>query len=82
MPGMEKQIDEAKNLLESPGSKEGACEWPLAPSGHQSGRLALSHHGRRATLDVHQPLVFTQQKDCKLWSEELTRQLGNATCPA
>lgn len=43
---------------------------------------SLSHHGRRATPDVHQPLVLTQQKDRKLWSEELAGQLGSATCLA
>lgn len=43
MPGIEKQSDEVKNLLESPGSREGACEWPLVPSGHPSIHLALCH---------------------------------------
>lgn len=81
MLGIEKQSDEVKNLLESPGSREGACEWLLMPSGHQSGHLALCHITGEGRHRLSQASGAPPQ-DCKLWSEEVTCQLGNATCPA
>lgn len=38
MPETEKQSIEVKNLLESPGSREGACEWPWC---HQDTKVAV-----------------------------------------